>query len=103
MLFFSNPGPKYTPSSNRLNTGDKLIITSSVIKDVYIRPYFQVPYANIYVLGLVYLTLLWWLETLFFKSKLVMKRFHVSKLQISGLWTSLQFIRSKGIDSNNTL
>ena len=41
MLFFSNPGPKYTPSSNRLNTGDKLIITSSVIKDVYIRPYFS--------------------------------------------------------------
>ena len=39
MLFFSsNPGPKFTPSSNRLDTSEKLIITSSVTKDVYIRP-----------------------------------------------------------------
>ena len=36
MLFFSNPGPKYTPSSNRLNTGYKLIILSSVTKGVHI-------------------------------------------------------------------
>ena len=38
MLFFSNSRPKYTSSSNRLNTDDKLINTSSVIKDIYIRP-----------------------------------------------------------------
>ena len=63
----------------------------------------QVPYANIYVLNLVYLPIFWWLETQFFESKLMMKRFHVSKLQISRLWTSLSFIRNKGIDSNNTL
>ena len=37
MLFFSNPAPKYTPFSNGLNSGDKLIITSSVTKDVYTR------------------------------------------------------------------
>ena len=37
-MLFSNPGPKYTQSSNRLNNGEKLIIASSVIKDVYIRP-----------------------------------------------------------------
>ena len=38
VCFFSNPGPKYTPSCNRLNTSEKVIITSSVTKDVYIRP-----------------------------------------------------------------
>ena len=37
-MLFSNPGPKYTQSSNRLNNGEKLIIASSVIKVVYIRP-----------------------------------------------------------------
>ena len=36
--FLSNPGPKFTPSSNRLDTDEKLIITYSVTKDVYIRP-----------------------------------------------------------------
>ena len=37
-VFFSKPGPKYTPSCNHLNTSEKVIITSSVTKDVYIRP-----------------------------------------------------------------
>ena len=37
-MFFSNPEPKYMLFSNRSNSGDKLIITSSVTKDVYIRP-----------------------------------------------------------------
>ena len=36
--FLSNPGPKFTPSFNRLDTDEKLIITSSVTKDVYIHP-----------------------------------------------------------------
>ena len=36
--FLSNAGPKFTPSSNHFDTGEKLIITSSVTKDVYIRP-----------------------------------------------------------------
>ena len=34
----------------------------------------QAPYANIYVLSLVYLTLLWRLERQFFKSKLVAEK-----------------------------
>ena len=34
--FFSNPGP--TPSSNYLNNDETLIITSSVAKDIYVRP-----------------------------------------------------------------
>ena len=60
MLLFSNPGPKFTPSSNRVDTGEKLRITSSVTKDVYIFPCISyiflafAPYANIYVLNLVY-------------------------------------------------
>ena len=60
MLFFSNPGPKFTPSSNRLDTGEKLIITSSVTKDVYIRPCISLirHHMQIYVLSLVYLPLL---------------------------------------------
>ena len=31
-------GPNFTPTSGHLDTGEKLIITSSVTKDVYIRP-----------------------------------------------------------------
>ena len=60
MLFFSNPGSKFTPSSNRVVTGEKLRITSSVTKDVYMFPGISyiflafAPYANIYVLNLVY-------------------------------------------------
>ena len=38
MLVFSNPGHKYMPSSNRANTDDQWINTSSVTKDVYICP-----------------------------------------------------------------
>ena len=38
LLFFSNPGSKYTSFLNSLKTGEKLIITSSVTKDIYIRP-----------------------------------------------------------------
>ena len=38
LFFSSNPEPKSTPSSNRLDSGEKLIIASSDIKDVYIRP-----------------------------------------------------------------
>ena len=38
MMFLSKPEPKNAPSSNRLNTDDKLIIISSVTKDVYISP-----------------------------------------------------------------
>ena len=34
----------------------------------------QVPYANIHVLSLVYLPLLWWLETQFFKTKLMAEK-----------------------------
>ena len=89
MLFFSNPGPKYTPSSNRLNTGDKLIILSSVTKGVHILPCILLIryHMQIYVLSLVYLPVLWWLERQFFELKLVMKRIHVLILQISRLWT----------------
>ena len=47
----------------------------------------QVLYAGIYILPLVNLPLLWWLEKQFFQPKLAMATFHVSKLQISGLWT----------------
>ena len=76
MLFFSYPWPKCTPSSNRLNTGDKLTITSSVTKDVYIRPCISLIryHMQIYVLSLVQLPLLWWLKTQFFESKLVAEK-----------------------------
>ena len=52
---------------NRLKTGDKLINPSLVTKDVYTSLHFanHVPYVNLYVLSLVYLPLLWWLETVF--------------------------------------
>ena len=38
VLFSSSPRPKFTSSSSRLDTGVKLIITSSDTKDVYVRP-----------------------------------------------------------------
>ena len=70
MLFFSsNPGPNFTSSSNRLDTGGKLIITySSHQGRLYTPLHFtnQTPYVNIYVLSLIYLPLFWWLETRFF-------------------------------------
>ena len=67
--FLSNPGPKFTPSSNRLDTGEKLRITSSVNKEVYIRPCISLirhHISNIYAFSLVYLPLFWWLEMQFF-------------------------------------
>ena len=50
---------------NRLKTSDKLINPSLVTKDVYMSLHFanHVPYVNLCVLSLVYLPLLWWLET----------------------------------------
>ena len=70
MLFFSsNPGPNFTSSSNRLDTGGRLIITYSSHQGCLYTPLHltnQTPYANIYVLSLIYLPLFWWLETRFF-------------------------------------
>ena len=89
MLFFSYSWPKCTLSSNHLNTGDKLTITSSETKDVYIRHcillimYYMQIYASSVWFNYLYFggNQDWWL-----------KRFHVSKWQISRLWTPLQFI-----------
>ena len=47
----------------------------------------QGPKVNICFLSLVYLPLLWWLETQFLNYNWWLKRFHVSKWQISGLQT----------------
>ena len=63
-------------ASNRLNTGDKLIITSLVAKDAYIRSCISLIryHANIYVLSLNYLAQRWWLGTQFFESKLISEK-----------------------------
>ena len=78
-------------ASNRLNTGDKLIITSLVAKDAYIRSCISLIryhaniryhayhaniryHANIYVLSLNYLAQRWWLGTQFFESKLMSEK-----------------------------
>ena len=77
IFFSSNPGPNFSPSSNRLDTGEKLIITSSVTKDVYNTTLHftnQAPYSKIYALSVVYLPLLWWLATGFFKHNWWLKR-----------------------------
>ena len=82
------PWPKCTPSANRLNTGDKLTITSSVTKNVYIRPCILLIryHMQIYVLSLVYLPLLWSLETQFFESKLVVEK--ISCLEMTNFQAS---------------
>ena len=51
MLFFSsNPGPNFTLSSNRLDTGEKLIIFSYQGRlDMSLHFTNQAPYPNIYV------------------------------------------------------
>ena len=88
MLFFSNPRLKYTLSSNHLNTSDKLIITSPVTKDVYIRPCISLIryHMQIYIsdLSLVYLPLLWWFGTQFFESKLVAEK--ISCFEMTNFW-----------------
>ena len=55
-----------------MKTGDKLIITSSVTKDVYVsRCILLIRYhMQIYALSLIYLPLLWWLETQLFLIKI---------------------------------
>ena len=109
MLFFSHPWPKGKPSSNRLNTGDKLTITSSVTKDVYIRPCISLIryHMQIYVLSLVQLPLLWWLKTQFFESKLVAEKiscFEMTNFQaLDTLTIYSNIFQNKTIDSNNTL
>ena len=74
MLFFSKPGPKYTLSTNRLSTGEKLIITSSVIKNVYVRPCLLLIRDHMQIKGWKpsFLNQCWWL-----------KIFHVSQWQNS--------------------
>ena len=89
MLFFSKPEPKYTLSTNRLSNGEKLIITSSVIKNVYVRPCLLLIRDHMqiytYFLSLVYLALLWGLEAQFFKSMLMAENiscFEMTKFDI---------------------
>ena len=95
MLFFSYSWPKCTLSSNHLNTGDKLTITSSETKDVYIRHcillimyYIQIYASSVWF---NYLYFGGWKRS-FFNQDWWLKRFHVSKWQMSRLWTPLQFI-----------
>ena len=86
-------------NANRLKTCDKLINPSSVTKDV--------PYINIYVLSLVYLPLLWWLETQFFLIKTDGWKdfmFRNEKfLSFEHPCNLFQYVENKGIDSNNNL
>ena len=79
-------------SSNRFNTGDKLIITSSITKDVYIRPRILLTgcHMQIYRSGLFTSTLVF--GNSFFNQTWWLKGFDVSKWKISGLWTLLQVI-----------
>ena len=64
------------------------VFLSSTVNRLRSSNYTADAYANIYVLGLVYLPLLWWLETQFFNQNWWLKRFRVSKWQISELWTT---------------
>ena len=95
MIFSSNPGPNFTPSYNYLDTGEKLIIASSVTKDVYIRPCISLIMHNMQI----YTFQAWFIylyfggqKSGFFNHNQWLKRFHVLKRKISGLCTSLQFI-----------
>ena len=79
--FLSNPGPKFTPSSNRLDTGEKLIITSSVTKDVYIRPCISLirHHMQIYTSTSGLFTRILVVRNSFFNHNWWLKRFYVSK------------------------
>ena len=79
--FLSNPGPKFTPSSNRLDTGEKLIITSSVTKDVYIRPCISLirHHMQIYTSTSGLFTRILVIRNSFFNHNWWLKRFYVSK------------------------
>ena len=102
MLFFSNPGPKYTPTSNRLNIGEKLIITSSVTKDVYIRPCISLIklHMQIYTYIQVWLPLVWWLEAEFFESRLMAANilcFEMTKKAISKIRLLIQITLCRNV------
>ena len=79
--FLSNPGPKFTPSSNRLDTSEKLIITSSVTKDVYIRPCISLirHHMQIYTSTSGLFTRILVVRNSFFNHNWWLKRFYVSK------------------------
>ena len=66
----------------------------------------QVPYANIYALSLVYLPLLWCLETVFLIKIDGIKDFMFWNEKFLGFEHSyklFEYFQNKGIDSNNTL
>ena len=84
------------------------LITSSVTKDVYIHPCMSLIryHMQIYTsyVWFIYLYFGGWKRS-FFNQNWWLKRFHVSKWQISGLGTPFnlfEYFQSKGIDSNNT-
>ena len=97
-------------SSNRLKTGDKLIITSSITRDVYIRLcislvryHMQIyTYANIWFIYLYFggwkqfslIKIDGWIDFMFRNVKFPGFE-HPCKL--------LEYLQNKGIDSNNTL
>ena len=64
------------------------------------------PYANIYVLSLVYLPLLWCLETVFLIKIDAWKYFMFRNEKFPGFelfYKLFEYFKNKGIDSNNTL
>ena len=67
----------------------------------------QVPYANIYALSVVYLPLLWGLETVFFLIKIDGGKdfmfWNENFLGFEHSYKLFKYFQNKDIDSNNTL
>ena len=106
LSFSSNLGSNFTPSSNHLYTGEKLMITSSVTKDVYIRPCISLirPHMQIHACYAWFIYLYFGVQKRgFFNHNWWLKRFYVSKRKISGLYNFIRIFTKKEVDSNKTL
>ena len=109
-MFFSNSsGAKDRPFSNRLNAGGKLTITSSITKDVYMRPCNSLIRHQRKIIRLKsgYLSVLGWLETQFFLIIICdWKDFMFQNdkfLSFGNPYNLFRYFQNKDIDSNKTL
>ena len=109
MFFSNNSGPKDRPFSNRLNAGGKLTITSSITKDVYMRPCNSLIRHQRKIIRLKsgYLSVLGWLETQFFLIIICdWKDFMFQNdkfLNFGNPYNLFRCFQNKDVDSNKTL
>ena len=106
LSFSSNLGPNFTPSSNHLDTGEKLMITSSVTKDVYVRPCISPIKLHMQICA----SYAWFIylyfgvqKRRFFNHNWWLKIFMFQNGKYPGFIILSEYLQNKKIDSNKTL